>query len=186
MRRWLHRMGIMGSLLLLGGCASTRFVLTNGAVVEGCIRCADAASIDVVEGRSPGECSGYHRVVRLHRAQVREIQHPGNLQAVFGTMMVAAGGALLPTGVWLGTTTCGPVNDCSLTLVTLVGAALGILGGGVPLMVLGFRTGGISREAAEPNGVVCPWTPGPGAAPAMEGRTGSSPRPAKPALVDAP
>jgi hypothetical protein len=118
-------------LALLCGCSTTATISRiNGGTVEARIARSDDKSLFVKTAEGPE--------VAIPRADVSEIDHPGNATAVFGGFLSAYGALNIAAGI----ETCGEVGG-AYCIGTFLPAAIG-----VPMLIWGLKTWGDSLSAA--------------------------------------
>lgn len=152
-------------LLLLSGCSTTATIgrVDGGAYTARIVR-SDQRSLFV-------KTSAEGQEIAIPRANVSEIDHPGNGMAVFGALLTAYGAMNIAAGAG----TCSEVGG-AYCVGTVLPAAVGI-----PILIWGMNTWTNSTHAAH-GGNTAFYTgvvPSPPPASAFDFR-GSAPGPARP------
>lgn len=118
-------------LTMLCGCSTTATISRiNGATVEAKIARSDSSSLFVKTAEGPE--------VAIPRADVSDIDHPGNGTAVFGGLLSAYGAMNIAAGL----ETCGELGG-AYCVGTFLPAAIGI-----PMLIWGMTTWAGSTGAA--------------------------------------
>ena len=93
----------------------------------------------------------------MSRTDVVEISHPGKVRLTIGSMIVAAGAAMLIYGLVRKPCTVGPGESCEEAFVghfMLIQGGVGALLGGGALAITGWFAYDNSTTAAEPSRVI--------------------------------